>query len=149
MGIKYNKNMYNKQRYLRQPIGFRLYKARNIFFFLFLLCTSMFIFSGVFLNKQSIEKNLISTEGIIIKKTDVDKDMKNITDTDTTGCWITVEFTLRNGKKTQKELPIETDFCPYLHLQDTISILYNYNALKDIVEVVSYSRFPLSNKTSF
>lgn len=143
MGIKYKKERYIERDSSKQFIGLNLYKRRNIFFFLFLLCTSLFLFSGLFLNQQSLGGETIYTEGTVVEKVLIDKHEVDTTIFEDIGCKITIEFNLRNGKKIQKTIPMEKDFCPYINLGNTLSILYYYNRWDGTVEIVSYSRFPI------
>ncbi len=145
MGIKYKKEKYIEQDSFKQFIGLNLYKRRNIVFFLFLLCTSLFLFSGLFLNQQSLGGGTIYTEGTIVEKVLIDKQEVDIPILEDIGCKITIEFNLRNGKKIQKTIPMEKDFCSYINLKDTLSVLYYYNRWNGTVEIVSYSRFPIQH----
>lgn len=146
MGIKYKIEEYPERENLHQSVSPRLYRSRNVFFFLFLLCTFLFMASGLFLNQQSLEKNLILAEGTIIKKVNESNRESSPPNSDTFSCRITVEFCLRNGKKVQKEIPLETEFCSHVNPGDSISILYRYQAWKGSIEVISYSRLPIRYK---
>ncbi|MGC8737967.1 MAG: hypothetical protein ACP5UA_04875 [Candidatus Hydrogenedens sp.] len=143
MGIKYKRTGYIQSEVLHPITGPRLYKKRNIFFFLFVLCTALFLFSGLFLNQQNSEKKLIYTEGSVINKTIIVGQEHNLPGSDKIGCQLIVEFPMRNGRKVQKEISLEDEFCSHINTGDTLSILYHYNKWKGSVEIVSYSRMPL------
>jgi len=143
MGIKYKKSDYIGRNGLYRVTGLHLYKKRNAFFFLLFLCISLFFFSGLFLNQQNSEKKLTYTEGMVISKTNIGGQKKDASTSDTIGCQITIEFSLYNGRKIQKEIPLENEFCSHINTGDLLSVLYHYNKWKGSVEIVSYSRMPV------
>lgn len=143
MGIKYKRTGYIEKNDFHQGTGLHLYKKRHVFFFLLFLCTTLFLFSGLFLNQQNLDRKLIYTEGIVINKATIEKQKNELSISDTIGCQITVEFPLRNGRKIQKEIPLENEFCSHINTGDFISILYHYNKWNGSVEIASYSRMPI------
>jgi len=107
----------------------------------------MFISSGLLLNKYNLERKPIYTEGIVIEKKTGNTDKNRISSPETIGCWITIEFSLRNGKKVNKTIPLEREFCPHINIGDILSVLYHYNSWKGSIEIASYSRFPIQQGT--
>lgn len=143
MGIKYKKSEYIERKDLYRVNSLHLYKKRNVFFFLVFLCTALFFFSGFFLNQQNSEKKLTYTEGVVINKTNIENQEQDPSTSDTIGCQITIEFSLFNGRKIQKEILMENEFCSHINTGDFLSILYHYNKWKGSVEIASYSRMPI------
>ncbi|HOQ32198.1 MAG TPA: hypothetical protein PLA12_06780 [Candidatus Hydrogenedens sp.] len=48
-----------------------------------------------------------------------------------------------NGRKIQKEISLENEFCSYINTGDLLSVLYHHNQWNGSVEIVSYSRMPV------
>ena len=141
MAIKFKKENPVRSRLVVYNV--KVYKQRSLSFFLISLCIVMFFGGAYFLINRDSKRNLVYTEGLIVKKTPLEQNLESTSKGRIQ--FITIKFAVRSGRQVEKDVWVDSDSYDVLKEGDIIPVLYHYNPLLRDVEIVSYGRYPLRN----